>query len=312
MQHWLSLAKRERPFIIDGGLATELQAQGHDISGPLWSARLLQENPQAIVRAHRAYINAGANIIISASYQASIPGLEASGTSAQGSRRLIQKAGELAREAVNESHKNNANCRVLVAGSVGPFGAYRHDGSEYTGRYGVDKEELRRFHRERLEIIAASPVDLLAAETIPCLDEARAILAESASHSKWTGWISFSCRNERELSSGEKIEDAATLLAVAQDRWAIGINCTHPFYVTPLVTRIRAVAPKLPIVLYPNRGDRWVQESQSWVSSAEEKPFSTMVEEWLSFHPVAIGGCCRVGPPDIEQICHVVEAQKLQ
>ena len=154
-------------MLIDGGLATQCEAMGYNIDGDLWSATLLRSNPRAIVDAHRAYLDAGAEIITTASYQASKRGFMLTGLSARDATELIVSSIDLAAQARDEYLRDNADAEPvpLIAASVGPYGAFLHDGSEYTGRYGVTKDELREFHQDQLELLDQRGADLLACET---------------------------------------------------------------------------------------------------------------------------------------------------
>ncbi len=152
--------------MLDGGLATQLEAQGCDINSTLWSAALLQSNPQAIIDAHHAYLEAGAECIETASYQASRAGFRKLALSNNEADDLMRLSVELAKRARDELGSD-----VLIAASLGPYGAILHDGSEYTGDYDVSVDVLREFHTERLSVFDNSDVDVLALETIPSLEE---------------------------------------------------------------------------------------------------------------------------------------------
>ena len=296
-----ALLKENRTVLLDGGLATELEAQGHDIGGVLWSAGLLRDDPQAIVAAHRAYLDAGAEIVISASYQASRAGFHQLGIDADDADALIVSAVSLARQACDEFMAGDAkrDKQPLVAASIGPYGAVLMDGSEYTGNYGVPDTVLRDFHAQRLALLDSSGADLLACETMPSLQEA-AVLAELLTAAQTPAWISFSCRDDNALSDGTPVTEAAAMLKDHPKVLAIGINCTPPQFATALVERIATAAPDKAIVVYPNSGEHYVASDKRWSGTATSGGF--VVEEWLAAGATFVGGCCRVGPDQIAAI----------
>ena len=167
--------------VLDGGLATELEARGHDLSDRLWSARLLLSEPDAIEEVHLAYFRAGARVAITASYQASVEGFAAAGLDRPTALEAIRRSVELAQRARRRFLEEEAAAgrdpgRVLVAGSVGPYGAMLADGSEYRGDYDPGDAALEAFHRPRIDALVAAGADLLAIETIPTLREARVLV----------------------------------------------------------------------------------------------------------------------------------------
>ncbi len=247
---------RAGPVVLDGGLATELETQGFDIAGVLWSAALLQSNPGAIVNAHRAYLDAGADCIISASYQASRLGFMSLGLSATASDQLIASSVKLARTARSEFLAANptTNRSPIVAASVGPYGAALADGSEYTGSYDISLTELREFHASRLEILDRSGADVLACETIPDIVEAQ-VLCELLRDVATPAWIAFSCRDEQRISDGTKLREAVALFADHPRVLATGVNCTPPGLITALIGEVQKGAPQKAVVVYPNSGE---------------------------------------------------------
>ncbi len=284
-----------RLWILDGGLATELERRGHDLDHPLWSARLLIEDPESIRSVHRSYLDAGADCLIAATYQASLPGLQREGVSARGARALMLEAVELARSAGEAgSH--------LVAASVGPYGAYLADGSEYRGRYGLSIDELYEFHAPRWEILAGSTADLLACETIPDLDEARALRRLIEATPERSAWVSFSCSDGDHLRDGSTAAAAFALFADLPSVVAVGVNCTAPRFVTSLIGHARRAAPDLRVVVYPNSGERYDGATRSWSGEADPGDFVAMARKWQAAGASLIGGCCRTGPAHIRAI----------
>ena len=288
---------------MDGGLATQLEAQGCDLNNRLWSAALLQSDPQAIVDASRAYLDAGAECIASASYQASREGFAAAGLSATEADELMLLSVQLAERARSEYLRDNPGKQhaPLIAASIGPYGAMLHDGSEYKGDYGVSADTLRNFHAERLALLDGSGADLLAVETIPSMLEAE-VLAELLNGCQTPAWISFSCRDAGYISDGSKLADAARLFADHDTVFAIGINCTPPQFMLPLIRIIRDAAPDKLVVAYPNSGERYSVEDNAWSGTATPMDYALAAREWVAAGASIIGGCCRTTPEHIRQI----------
>lgn len=280
---------------------------GHNIDGPLWSAKLLLENPQAIVDANRAFLDAGAQIIATASYQASRQGLADAGLSAEEADKLLLRSVELAVRARDAFVADNPDIQAtpLVAASIGPWGAAQHDGSEYTGRYEVTHAELVEFHRPRLELFANSDADLIACETIPVFEEAQA-LCELLLEAGKPAWVSFCCRDEARLSDGTLIEEAVALFADHPYVFATGVNCTAPANVSSLVRRIKRQLPGKEIVVYPNSGETFRVDDNAWLGDTADEGLDTIVTEWLEAGATLIGGCCRVGPDQIKAMAETV------
>ncbi len=262
--------------VLDGGLATELEARGCDLSDELWSARLLRDDPDAIRAVHRAYVEAGADCVISASYQATLERLPA---------EALRLSVRLAREAKP----------LIVAASVGPYGAARADGSEYTGVYDLDEGGLGGWHAPRLKILDESGADVLACETIPSLAEARAIASLLGTT---PAWFSFTCRDGERISDGTPIETCARHLDAIDRVAAIGVNCTPPRFVESLVKRIRGATRK-PVVVYPNSGERWDAARRAWTGTRDPGEFAEAAARWRDAGASILGGCCRTGPGHI-------------
>lgn len=288
------------PVLIDGGLATQCESMGCDINHPLWSAKLLLENPRALVDASRAFLDAGAAVIATASYQASRDGLMAEGLSAEDADQTILESVVLAVRARDEFLADNpgAHNKPLVAASAGPWGAAQHDGSEYTGRYRATREELYAFHRARLDLFERSSADLVACETIPNFDEA-AVLRDVLADCRLPAWVSFCCRDDAQLSDGTPIEAAARLFAGHPRVFAVGVNCTAPQFITALIGRIREAAPDKRIIVYPNSGEVYEVADNSWRGDAEFISWGHAAREWIDAGASLVGGCCRMGPAEI-------------
>ena len=289
-------------IVLDGAFATELEARGFSVNDALWSAKALFERPDLVREVHLDYLRAGADVVTSASYQATVEGFMKRGFSKEEAAALIQKSIQLAQEARDlYLAEREGNGRVpFVAASVGPYGAYLADGSEYRGDYGIDEDALVAFHAERLALLAEEKPDLLACETLPCLVEARAIVrALREREIRIPAWFSFSCRDAAHISDGMEIAVCARWLDTVPEAAAIGLNCTAPQYVESLIGEIRRETTK-PIVVYPNSGETYDASDKSWHGAAED--FGTIARRWRTAGARLIGGCCRTTPCEIANI----------
>lgn len=292
-------------LILDGGLATELEARGYDLNDALWSARLLRDDPQAIKQVHEDYLEAGADCIISASYQATLAGFMALGLDGAQAEALLRRSVQLAQEARDEFWASPGNReerqRPLVAASVGPYGAYLADGSEYTGAYELDEEGLLRFHRRRWQILVDCEPDLLACETIPSAPEARALVRLLRETPQAVAWLSFSCSDEGHVNDGTPLAQCVAPLDDVEQVVAVGINCTAPRFVPSLVQEARGVTGK-PIVVYPNSGETYDVTQKRWLGASIPEDFAARSHEWRRAGAVLLGGCCRTGPQHVAEI----------
>jgi homocysteine S-methyltransferase len=277
-----------RVVILDGGLATELEAQGADVSSDLWSARLLIDDPAEIRRAHTAFFQAGAEVAITASYQVSYAGLASRGIDRSGADRLLRLSVELAAQARDDAGGG------WVAASVGPFGATLADGSEYRGDYGLSVSQLREFHRPRLQALVQAKPDVLAVETIPCLREVEALVAE-LDRIDVPAWVSLTAAGTR-TRAGEELAEAFELLDQAPGVFAVGVNCMAPAGVLAAL-EVAASRTDKPLLAYPNSGERWDPPARRW--AGDSRFDSRDVSGWLAAGARLVGGCCRVLPADI-------------
>ena len=287
--------------MLDGALATELERHGADLKHELWSAKTLIEAPEMIRQVSQDYLVAGADIISTATYQASIEGFAKVGIGKARASNLMQLSVDLAvlaREAFWSSYENHlGRLRPLVAASIGPYGACLADGSEYHGNYGLDKKALIEFHRPRMAELAHSDADLLAFETIPSKLEAEALIELLAEFPQRKAWLSFSCKDEQHVCHGEHFADCVALAETSNQIIAIGINCTPPQYVVPLLES--AQHRSKPLMVYPNSGEEWVADENRWSGTACEAQAATA---WYDAGARVIGGCCRTKPEDIARM----------
>ena len=294
--------------ILDGGLATELEARGHDLSDRLWSARLLLTDPRAIEEVHLAYFRARAQVATTASYQATVPGFEAAGLDRDAAMRAIRESVAIARRA-RDRYAEEAGVPVAdlrIAGSVGPYGAMLADGSEYRGDYDPGPAALADVHRPRIEALVEAGVDLLAFETIPTIREAE-VLVGLLDEVDLPAWLSYSCRDGASTSAGEPIADAIAV-GMHPRIVAVGVNCTAPRHLRPLLATAHN-ATERPLIAYPNGGDRWDPETRRWVADAGGAFDPMAVAAWTALGATWLGGCCGTGPSEIAALARIVGSE---
>jgi homocysteine S-methyltransferase len=284
-------------LISDGGLATELEARGNDLSDDLWSARLLVDAPQEITAVHAAFFRAGAMFATTASYQASFDGYATRGIERDDAVRLLRRSVELARDARSEVDKGGR----WVAASVGPYGAALADGSEYRGRYGLTVAQLASWHRPRLDVLADAGADVLAIETVPDIDEAQALVGLIAEYGV-PAWLSYTIDGTA-TRAGQPLADAFAVAAGVPEIVAVGVNCCAPADVLAAVHTARDVTGK-PVIVYPNSGEGWDAHRRTWVGESRWSP--DLAPQWVAAGARIIGGCCRVRPEDIAALARAV------
>lgn len=290
----------EGPVAVDGGLSTQLTRMGQDVSGSLWTGRVLLHDPGAVTKAHAAFIAAGADIVITASYQVSRAGFRSAGLTEADADSALVASVTAARAATGGSDRP-----VRLAASVGPYGAILHDGSEYRGNYGLTHRQLVDFHRARIDVLLAQAPDLLAIETIPDAREAEALMQVLDDAGGPPSWVTFSAVDGGHVCAGQSIEECAAIVAGSSAVIATGVNCTDPAFVAELLGRL-AAATDLPLVAYPNAGGDWDPTSGEWHGDSLDDgtwEFSSAVlEEWRAAGAVAIGGCCGTDERTIRQV----------
>jgi len=287
--------------VIDGGLASELEYLGARIDGPLWSAHVLEDEPDKVAAVHRAFIQAGSQCIATCSYQVSRMGYAEVGLPPERADAALLRSIALARSVVAEFPGR----RVLVAASLGPYGAALHNGAEYTGNYDCSYADLVRFHRERIDILANAhglqAPDLLAFETFPSLEEVRAVGEALVPWPALQAWFSFSCRDEKHVSHGEPLAECAAVVAAFPQTVAIGVNCVPPRWLPSLIAELRSASDK-PVLVYPNSGDGWDAAARCWIGQSDPAEFGALARDWFAAGAQIVGGCCRTRPAHIHKV----------
>lgn len=335
------------PLLLDGGLSTELEARGHDVTSALWSARLLLDDPAAVVEAHAAFARAGAAVLTTASYQATLPGLLAAGLDRAAAERAITSSVHLARQGLAL-----AGAAGWVAGSVGPYGAHLADGSEYTGAYldagasgggRVDERALRAHHRPHLHLLAEAGADVIACETLPGAAEVDALLAELDALAV-PAWVSLSAQLDEagavRTRRGEPIGPVLAAAAQVGCVLGVGVNCVDPAAVLPALQQAGEVVPAPEVggaggavlVAYPNSGEAWDAAARTWAvpeatggpgdhAAGQNGPADQAVAgardaavagvaSWVSAGARLVGGCCRVRPHHTAAAAAVLAAER--
>jgi homocysteine S-methyltransferase len=289
--------------VLDGGMASELEYLGADINGPLWSAQVLEDAPGKVLAVHRAYIAAGADCIETASYQVSRMGYAEVGLAPERADVALLHAVSLARTAAAEVPDK----RVLVAVSLGPYGAALHNGAEYHGNYDCTHADLVGFHRARIQVLAGlKGAEVLAFETLPSLAEVRAIAEALAPWPDLPAWFTFTCRDAEHVAHGEKLRDCAAFAARLPQTIGVGVNCTPPALIAPLIAELRAGSDK-PILVYPNSGEIWDAQARRWAGSSDPQAFGVLARKWFAAGADIVGGCCRTRPAHIRQIAQAAQ-----
>jgi homocysteine S-methyltransferase len=306
--------------VLDGGLATELEHAGCDLASPLWSGEVLRAQPEKVLAVHRSYLEAGADCLLTASYQLSAMGFREIGLTApaaeQAARAAIQQSVTLTDQARREYAQTEIAIGrkprpIWIAGSLGAYGAVLHNGAEFHGRYNLGHAELVAFHAERIDAMREIAIDYLGAdflafETIPSLAEAQAILEALTDFPGLAAYISFTCRDDAHTGHGEPIEECARLLDARTEIISIGINCTAPRHTLPLIQKIRTVSTKR-VAVYPNSGETWVAQTRSWTGTSDPHAFGDMAREWRKAGADWIGGCCRTAPSHIRAVAQATK-----
>ncbi|WP_370521110.1 homocysteine S-methyltransferase [Pantoea sp. BAV 3049] len=289
-------------LVLDGAMATELEARGCDLTDALWSAKVLIENPELIYQVHYDYFKAGAQVAITASYQATPQGFAKRGLSTGDSLQLIARSVELASRARGDYLAEHPEAgALLIAGSVGPYGAFLADGSEYRGDYSLPQQEMMDFHRPRIRALIDAGADILACETLPSFAEIQALVALLQEFPATPAWFSFTLRDSEHLSDGTPLSEVVALLDGCPQAVALGINCIALDKVTAALEALSSLTAR-PLVVYPNSGEQYDATSKTWHSDASTCTLIDNLQVWQKVGAKLIGGCCRTTPADIAAI----------
>lgn len=290
-------------IIIDGALASELQRRGCDLNDSLWSAKVLIEQPDLIRQVHYDYFKAGADCATTASYQASPLGFAKKGISLDESIRLIKKSVELAQQAKEQYlDQIGKNKPLFIAGSVGPYGAYLADGSEYTGNYQLSEDEFIEFHQIRIQALIDAKADILACETLPNFAEIKALVKVLKQYPSMTAWFSFTLKDANHLSDGTPLKEVIDYLNNVDQVVSVGINCIALEEVTAALTVLQTLTRK-PLIVYPNSGEQYDPTTKQWHKNHQHNcTFKNQLPTWLKLGAKLIGGCCQTTPKDIAEI----------
>nr|AFK33865.1 unknown [Lotus japonicus] len=305
--------------VTDGGFATQLEKHGASFTDPLWSAVCLIKDPHLIKKVHLEYLEAGANILVTSSYQATLPGFLARGLSIEEGEMLLKRSVKLAVEARdsfwNFSKRNPSNKyrQALVAASIGSYGAYLADGSEYRGLYGPDVtlEKLKDFHRRRLQVLVETGPDLLAFETIPNKIEAQALVELLEEENvQIPSWICFTSVDGENAPSRESFKDCLEAINKSDKVGAVGINCAPPHFMENLICKFKQLTKKA-IIVYPNSGEVWDGRAKKWLPSKcfHDEDFGFHATRWRDLGAKIIGGCCRTTPSTIQVISNALREE---
>jgi len=296
--------------VLDGGMATELARRGCDISGPLWSAQVLDTQPEAIRQVHLDYLRAGADCISTVSYQVSAMGYAELGRPREDAARALRESVDVAL-AAREEYARESSRPIAIAASLGPYGAALHNGAEFHGRYAIGSDDLVAFHAERLAVVAETCADVVALETIPSLEEGWAIVEALGQFPGLRAWMSFVCRDSERVVHGELLAECATAASGWEQVVAVGINCTQPGLIGSLIKAAKTSTGK-PVIVYPNSGETWDAAGRRWCGTSDASEYGVLARGWFEAGAQAVGGCCRTTPEHIRAVRTGWEAWQAQ
>ncbi len=301
MHSFQEALQTEKFLILDGAVATELEKKGANLNDSLWSAKILLEQPELIKETYLEYLEAGADIICTATYQATFEGFRNKGIEKKKAIALFKLSVELAQEARAIHQDKSQNNNQFIAASIGPYGAYLADGSEYTGDYPIRKKELIAFHQERLELMIELGVDLLLFETIPNMEETIGLVELLSDLPAIPVLFSFSCKDAEHIRDGSPLSEAGAIAASSPQIVAVGVNCIQPSLVSPAISNLNKTLNK-PLLAYPNNGDLWDAANKCWIDGEKEAQTTCLWENWVENGVKILGGCCRTTPVDISHL----------
>ncbi|MGV2875897.1 homocysteine S-methyltransferase [Macrococcus capreoli] len=285
--------------LLDGGFGTTVEAYGYDVKHELWSTHLIKEHPEAILKVHQAFVNNGAEIILTNTYQGAVQSFLNTGYTEREAEGYLQAAVELAHQSVSSN--------VLVAASLGPYGAMLGNGSEYTGAYQVRQSDYIEYHMQRLNILIEAGIRVFAFETIPNIEEVKAVKALLEDYPDIEAWLSVTLKDSAHLSDGTPIEEVIEVVNGIDNVHAFGVNCTSVKVIDGAVERLLALSEKA-IILYPNGGRKYDAVEKVWIDQDDISLIEATVK-WKQLGVKIIGGCCQVGPEEIGALSAVLKGK---
>jgi len=286
---------------VDGGLSTALERRGWSTAHELWTARVLVDAPWAVVAEHRRFLDAGARVVLTASYQAGLGNLTRYLGSPTQAHRVLASSVACARRAVAESGVTGAR----VAASLGAYGALLADGSEYHGRYDVPWHRVAAEQRQRLEVLLDAGPDIVVCETVPTLTEAEMLFEVleglDVGSRPVEVWVTFTAVDDAMTAGGDELGSLGSRFPTPPWLAAVGVNCTHGAHVA---AALRALAQAFdgPLVAEPNAGGAWDAARARWEGVEGVDVWYHRIPDWVGLGARYIGGCCGVGPEELAAI----------
>ncbi|PAY54418.1 homocysteine S-methyltransferase [Ligilactobacillus salivarius] len=295
--------------VLDGAMSTPLERLGADTNNDLWTAKALIDNEELVYEVHKMYFEAGADLIITDTYQANVQAFEKVGYSEKEARNLIKKAVKIAQKA-RDDYENKTGKHNYIAGTIGPYGAYLANGSEYRGDYELSTKEYQQFHLPRIEELATTGVDILAIETQPKLDEVLAILELlKEKYPQQKLYVSYTLSDDDTISDGTPLPRAIHALEDYLQVIAVGINCVKLELVEPALKNMKEITDKH-LIVYPNSSAVYDPKSKTWSQPKTSATFEELIPNWYEAGARIIGGCCTTGPKEIKTVADFIKRNK--
>lgn len=297
------------PVVLDGAMSTPLEKLGADTNNDLWTAKALIDNEELVYEVHKMYFEAGADLIITDTYQANVQAFEKVGYSEKEARNLIKKAVKIAQKA-RDDYENRTGKHNYIAGTIGPYGAYLANGSEYRGDYELSVEEYQQFHLPRIEELVNAEVDILAIETQPKLDEVLAILELlKEKYPQQKVYVSYTLSDDDTISDGTPLPRAIHALEDYSQVIAVGINCVKLELVEPALKNMKEITDKH-LIVYPNSSAVYDPKSKTWSQPKISATFEELIPNWYEAGARIIGGCCTTGPKEIKAVADFIKRNR--
>lgn len=294
--------------VLDGAMSSALEQHGLDTNNKLWTAKALIDDIDIVYDVHFKYFEAGAQMVLTDTYQANIYAFEKLGYTRNQAQKFIAMGVLVAKKARDDYEKQTGK-HGLVAGTIGPYGAYLADGSEYRGDYLLNEAQYLDFHLPRLQTILEQEPDCIALETQPKLFEPVTLLKWLSKYAPTMPvYVSFTLRDEQTLSDGTKLSRAIKEVSKYPQVFAVGINCIAPKLVEKALKTIRQATTKQ-IIVYPNSGSVYDPNTKTWQELTQKIDFKQAAAKWHQTGANIIGGCCTTTPTEIKQIAEYFNEQ---